>query len=173
MDTPARADMKMIKHPTGANACPYCNGVGVYLGRICFPLQISEPRTDDSFRNRKDILHHNSRPDERGPLEHLNIDMIKNFPPDYLHVVCIGVVKKLEMLTKKLKFPKNIDQRQMFEQTSIENINQAIVHCRMTQLAEVHRALRSLSHVSRFKGTEFRAFILYYGIVIFKDNVDA
>lgn len=77
------------------------------------------------------------------------------------------------MLTKKLKFPKNIDQRQMFEQTNIENINQSIVHCRMTQPAEVHRALRSLSHVSRFKGIEFRAFILYYGIVILKDNVDA
>lgn len=100
MDASERADMKMIKHPTDANACPYCNAVGVYLGRICFPLQISEPRTDDTFRNREDILHHNSRPDERGTLEHLNIDMIKNFPPDYLHVVCIGVVKKLECLLK-------------------------------------------------------------------------
>lgn len=35
-----------------------------------------------------------------------------------------------------------------------------------------HRCIRQLSHLNHFKGTELRAFLLYYGIVVLKTNVD-
>lgn len=40
-----------------------------------------------------------------------------------------------------------------------------------TKPKEIHRKIRDLSHLHHWKGTEFRAFLLYYGIVILKGNI--
>lgn len=36
---------------------------------------------------------------------------------------------------------------------------------------EIHRAVRGLKDVKFWKGTEFRSFLLYYGIVALKDRL--
>lgn len=35
--------------------------------------------------------------------------------------------------------------------------------------AEIHRSIRSLNHIKYWKGTEYRTFLLYVGIVVLKD----
>lgn len=175
MDAPAMAAMKMVKQHNGANACPYCNVVGQHEGRMCFPSFIGEPRSDESFRDREDPFHHTTQPGETGPFEELDVDMIANFPPDYLHAVCLGIVKKkLSLLTgqKNIKFFKTPVQQEMFRKTDFINIAKATALSRMSQPKDVHRAIRQLDDLNHFKGTELRAFILYYGIVVLKDNAD-
>lgn len=48
-------------------------------------------RTNESFRNKIQEEHHVCQ----SILENLPIDMVNDFALDYLHLICLGVVKKL------------------------------------------------------------------------------
>ena len=48
-------------------------------------------RTNESFRARRDRLHHNN---ELTPLLRLRIDIVKCFPIDYMHLICLGTFKR-------------------------------------------------------------------------------
>ena len=63
----------------------------MYDGRLIFLDDDSPLRTDTSFRNREDEDHHTGR----SILQALPIDMVKCFPLDYMHLVCLGVIRKL------------------------------------------------------------------------------
>lgn len=175
LDAAAMAFVKKIKQHNGYKSCPNCLTEGIHgYRRMSFPDLNIVPRTDRSFRDREDFQHHNNNPEEEGPLERLNIDMIENFGPDYLHICLLGGCKKtLSMLTSKLKFPKiNELQRVIFSNTDFPRIEKATALCALSKPIEIHRAIRQLSSVLHFKGTEFRTFILYYGIIVLKDNVN-
>lgn len=175
LDAAAMAFVKKIKQHNGYKSCPNCFIEGVHgHRRMSFPNLNFIPRTDRSFRGREDLQHHSNIPEEEGPLEMLNIDMIESFGPDYLHICLLGVCKKtLSMLTSKLKFPKETEyQRSIFAKTNFSAIEHATALCATSKPVEIHRAVRHLSNVLYFKGTEFRTFILYYGFVVLKDNVD-
>ena len=63
-------------------------GFGVRI----FPKLINVPlRTKQSFIQQLDKKHHNGR----SPLLVLNVDMINWFPLDYMHLVLLGVFKRL------------------------------------------------------------------------------
>jgi len=47
-------------------------------------------RTDKNFVNRQNEEHHIGR----SIFERANLEMISQFPLDYMHLVCLGVVKK-------------------------------------------------------------------------------
>lgn len=173
LDAQALAMVKMIQQHNGKHGCPNCHIIGRHDGRMSFPGAAADERTNETFRRRVDPLHHITGPNEIGPLEKLNIDMVRSFPPEYLHVVCLGVVKKkLRMIMSNLRFPKSNRQREMFERTSFTNINKVTSLSQPSKPLEIHRAIRHFTeYLSDFKGTEFRTFILYYGIVVLKDNV--
>ncbi len=48
-------------------------------------------RTDATFRNQVHKNHHKGR----SPLLHLKINLISSFPLDYMHLVFLGVFKRL------------------------------------------------------------------------------
>ena len=54
-------------------------------------------RTDVSFNAFEDEDHHK----DISPLVELNIGMVSQFPQNYMHLVCLGVVKRLLLLWKK------------------------------------------------------------------------
>lgn len=54
-------------------------------------------RTDVSFNAFEDEDHHK----DISPLVELNIGMVSQFPQDYMHLVCLGVLKRLLLLWKK------------------------------------------------------------------------
>lgn len=174
MDAAALCAMKMIKQHNGYSSCQYCTAFGLSINRrMVFLTTDNEPRTDSSFRNREDPEHHNSGPGEITPLEKLDIDMIGNFPPDYLHCVCLGVVRKiLYILTDNYKIAKNPYQTEIFDNTYLVGITISMGLSQLSKPRDIHRAIRPLSEVRDFKGTEFITFILYYGIVALNGNVD-
>lgn len=59
-------------------------------------LNLQAPlRTNDHFRNRVNVEHHKGY----SPLERIkNVDMIYHFSLDYMHSVCLGVMRKFLFL---------------------------------------------------------------------------
>lgn len=92
-DTPANAYVLNVKNHSGYSSCTKCTTEGEFLkNRICFPETDFVLRTDISFIEREDDAYH------RGicPLVNLsNFGLVTNFPLDYLHLICLGIVKRL------------------------------------------------------------------------------
>ena len=90
-DSPARSFLQAVKGHSGYNACPYCRIEGEYIGRKIFfpPTPGIEQRITVVYSEMKE-----SNQISISPLQNL-VSLRNNFPPDYLHTVCLGVVKRL------------------------------------------------------------------------------
>ncbi|KFM81216.1 hypothetical protein X975_14462, partial [Stegodyphus mimosarum] len=92
-DIPAKSFIKCTVGHNGYHSCDKCEQKGIWLRRITFLARDSILRTNKSFRERSDKDHHN--PYKFSPFLELPIDMVKQFPADYMHMVCLGVMRKL------------------------------------------------------------------------------
>lgn len=54
---------------------------------------------------------------------------------------------------------------------TISELNIRLKQINETRPVEIHRSLRSLDDLKFWKGTEFRSFLLYFGIVALKDHL--
>lgn len=91
-DSPARAFVKHTKGHTGYYGCSKCIQEGSYSDHRMRFLKLDCPlRTDDNFRQRLNEEHHLGT----SKFEEMEIDMVAQFPVEYMHLVCLGVVKKL------------------------------------------------------------------------------
>lgn len=93
-DTPAHALLKCVKSHGGYWACERCTVRGVREEkRTIYPDQDSEVRTDESFRQKRNPEHHTGT----SPLLFIKppIDMIASFLLDFMHLVCLGIMKKI------------------------------------------------------------------------------
>ncbi|XP_044586039.1 uncharacterized protein LOC123266071 [Cotesia glomerata] len=92
-DAPARAYvLKHVGH-TSYNACSKCKVLGQYsYRRMCFLGTNHCLRTNEEYNLRTDKKHH--RPGE-SPLSVLKINPVSHVPFDYMHLVLLGVMKKL------------------------------------------------------------------------------
>ena len=90
-DAPARSSLKLIKSHSGYNSCERCDIKGEYHdGKVCF-LGKGNRRTDDSFKNQIDKMHHKGS----SILADMNVNMVSNFVLDHMHLVFLGVMKRL------------------------------------------------------------------------------
>lgn len=89
--------------------------------------------------------------------------MIKQVPLDYMHLVCLGIMKKLLTLWTKGNMAVRLKPDQLKE-ASLRSIS--IRKCIPKEFA---RLPRNLDEIDRWKATEFRLFLLYTGPVILKD----
>lgn len=92
-DAPARAFLKSIKGHTGFHGCERCTEKGQYLShRVAFVSLDEKRRTHESFINKEDLNHHTGT----SILEEIiNINMIYDFPLDYMHMACLGVMRRM------------------------------------------------------------------------------
>lgn len=158
-DAPARAFITYTKSHTGYFSCPKCIQEGDFVSnRVIFTETNNALRTDDTFKNRSQIEHHTGD----SVLEKLSIGMVSQIPLDYMHLVCLGVMKRLLQLW--LKGSINI----RLSKESIESVSQYLIAIKSYIPSEFARKPRSLHDVDKWKATEFRQFLLYTGIVIMK-----
>lgn len=154
-DTPARAFVKQVKGHSGYYGCDKCVTKGVWDGKLTFPEIDADLRTDVQFDEMTNAAHHTGH----SPFSDLNIGMVTQFPIDFMHLVCLGVVKRL--LTLWMKGPLQNGQR--IAATAVRRISDSLLGMGKHLPREFLRKGRSLHEVDRWKATEFRQFLLYTG----------
>lgn len=160
-DTPARAFVKQTKGHSGYFGCDKCCQRGHWSGKVTFPEVDSALRTDVMFDELQNEEHHIGH----SPLSGLSIGMVSQFPIDYMHLVCLGVTRRLLLLW--MKGPLRIRQGNGF----IAQISTSILEMVTHMPREFLRKGRKLQEVERWKATEFRLFLLYLGPVVLKNRL--
>ena len=161
-DAPAKAFVKNVKQYSGYFGCDKCTQEGEWRGKMTFPEIDAPLRTDDSFEMMTDDEHHKGP----SPFVEIGLKMITQFPIDYMHMTCLGVVKR--MLSIWMKGPLN---HRLVSRT-INHISSDLVDLKPCIPMEFARKPRSLSEMDRWKATEFRQFLLYTGPVVLERHLD-
>ena len=93
-DAPARAMLKNIKQHSGYFGCERCTQKGVWRGKMTFPQLNASLRTDAAFNQMSSKSHHHGFT----PLIETRINLVSDMVLDYMHLVCLGVVRRILML---------------------------------------------------------------------------
>jgi len=152
-DAPARALVKATKLYSGYDGCDKCVQSGEWRGRMTYPQVECDLRTDANFRSQVCANHHNGV----SPFCELPIDMVKTFALDYMHLCCLGVMRKLLLAWMRGKRETRMSSVQ------IREVNKRLVIIKSFIPHIFSRLPRSLDEVDRWKATEFRLFLLYTG----------
>lgn len=173
LDAPARAFLKCIIGHSGHFSCERCEEEGEFLcknsrgkkktGHVCLTGTNATLKTDTSFRNQENERHHNGC----SPLEELPIDMVRDIPLEYMHLILFGAMKRLLNLwlsgTNDFKF----------SESDIIQISAKHVAANDTKPSEINRANRSLNCIAFWKATEIHTFLLKTGPVILREHLTA
>lgn len=154
-DAPARAYIAQIKSHTGYFGCGKCTVEGEYFNRRVVFDDLNAPRrTDESFLRMEDEDHHVGN----SPL--LNIPetkMVTQFPYEYMHLVCLGVMRKLLLAWVKGSLTVRMHARK------VTSVNERILAIVRHVPFEFARKPRVMQEVMRWKATELRLFLVYTG----------
>lgn len=153
--TPARAFVKCVTGHSGYGGCDKCEQHGKYVKSVTFPESHAKLCTDESFAAMTDEGHHSRN--SLSPLMSLPIGMVSQFPIDYMHLVCLGVMRKLVSLWMHGPLRTRLGLH------SVEQIN---VSLKRHIPSEFQRKPRSLSKYERWKAIEYRQLLLYTGPVV-------
>ncbi|XP_028982090.1 uncharacterized protein LOC107040388 [Diachasma alloeum] len=150
-DTPARNFL--LCFPAHNSRCASCIQEGITIQSRRLFLEIKGAlRTDDNFRVGLPDKFQNVY----SPLEYAGFSMTTQFPLDYLHLLCLGVMKKLLLIWyQRIKSP------QVF--STINGFFCSLGRCTPSDFP---RKPRTLEEVTRWKATEFRLFLLYLGPIL-------
>ncbi|KAF0757399.1 Uncharacterized protein FWK35_00026112, partial [Aphis craccivora] len=164
-DAPAKSYILKTKGHSGFHSCSRCEQEGEYLlNRVCFPYLKPEKRP--SIRTHQNYLTKLSEDHHVGDLSIVasvpNFDIVNGFSLDYLHLVCLGTVRKLIHLW--IKGPVRV----RYPSWKINKISVLLNKIKINCPSEIARKPRGLDQVNRWKGTEFRTFLLYVGTIVSK-----
>jgi hypothetical protein len=161
-DAPARSYLQCIKGHNGYNGCGYCRQRGLHLNdRMTFPELQYDLRTDYDYAQFQEVNQLSISPFAG------IVPLFSSFPPEYMHLVCLGVVKKMFFYyfsyTKAKRLPCRLSCKQKTE------ISLLLSHCVSYIPREFQRKPRTISFLEHFKASEFRTYILYLGPIALKD----
>ena len=160
-DTPARAFVKSTKLHSGYSGCDKCTQSGVYSKRMSFPETDARLRTDISFDEMSDAAHHKGP----NPFAGLSLKMVTQFPLDPMHLIHLGVMKRLLLMWMKGPLVTRIGKR------ATDLISECLLSMQAQVPKDFARKPRSLSEIDRWKATEFRLFLLYTGMIALKGKI--
>lgn len=164
LDALARQFVKCIIPHNGYAGCEKCEVYGEYIDNRVVFLDLDAPlRTDQSFRDRRQLRHHRGH---SSPLEDLGTGMVSQFRLDPMHLVWGGVVKRL------LDYWLNVVGEWKLPFDLVEIISSVFEFLKPYCPSDFNRKPKSLKYFKSFKCTEFRRIILYDGILAFKDLVE-
>lgn len=161
-DTPARAYVKQVRGHSGYYGCDKCTQKGLWKGKMTFPETQAPLRTDIQFDELSDE-HHHLGPSPFSKIQ--GVGLVSQFPLDYMHLVCLGVMRRL--LTLWIKGP--IENSCRIGANAVQQISEKLLIVSKYLPREFTRKGRSLREVDRWKATEFRQFLLYTGPVVLFD----
>lgn len=176
-DAPARSYVKCIKSFNAEKGCERCDvqGLGApgpvaekeYIGLRFFDTNCNL-RTNQSFRTQVDSDHHHDF--LLSPLCRLNIDLVRDIPIDYMHLVLLGVVKKCLMhWSGNVKNKGRKFHVHRIGGPSLKIVNEKLELCSVQMTVEFQRRPRSLVDLNFFKATEFRNIVCYLFPFVFHE----
>ena len=152
-DAPARSFIKGSKGHTAYHGCERCIEEGTWDGRIVFSSLAANLRTDESFKSMIDVDHHC----QLSPFSRLEVGLVSQVALDYMHLICLGVTRKL--LNLWICGPK----ANRLPSREVAKISSHLVSVSKCIPEEFARKPRTLRDINRYKATEFRQFLLYTG----------
>jgi len=159
-DAPAKSFILNVKGHNAYHGCNSCTVEGDFIRNRMAYLDLNAPlRTDDSFRGKKDEFYHK----DVSPLEELPIDISSAVVLEYMHNVCLGVMKRLLIFWVKGKKPVRLENS--------ETISEELISLKTFLPTEFNRLPRSLEECEYWKATEFRTFLLYTGPIVLKGRL--
>lgn len=128
---------------------------------MCFPGE-GKLRTSDDFLHQTEEDYHTG---VSFLTEIPNFSLVDNVPLDYMHVVCLGVMRKMIFLW--LDGPLSV----RMQSSDVKQISKRLKNLRSTRPKDFARKPRPLEDVHNWKATEFRSFLLYLGPVVLRKVV--
>lgn len=171
-DSPAKAYLLKIKGHTGFYSCTRCMVQGKYLlRRVCIPDVNCIKRTHEDFINHIHEEYHLSE-NITNIINIPGINITQHFTLDYMHLVCLGVVKKILTLWKGSKDIGRLNvNSQKFPINVIKQISTNLLLIKNSIPCDFSRKPRGLDDLARWKATEFRQFLLYTGISVLRSII--
>jgi len=162
-DAPARAMVKKIKQYSGYYGCDKCTQKGTWVdGRVTYPeVDNLTLRNNDTFRAEMSMRQENEDTPV-SPFLNLPLDMVEQFPIDYMHQACLGVMKKL--ITVWVRG----DRKVRMSAGQISNVTQRLLSLQKDIPSCFARKPRNLEDIDRWKATELRQFAVYTGKIVLK-----
>ena len=157
-DAPARAFLKNIKGHTGYHSCERCIVKGEYKDKRVVYMGDHPLRTDENFANQVYVDHQVGV----SPLIKIGFACVTGFPLDYMHLVCLGVVKRLLCFLRKGPAACRLSYGQ------VKAISTQLASLSGKMPSEYARQPRPLTELDQWKATEFRQLVLYTGPVVLK-----
>lgn len=153
-DAPAKSFVLCIKNFNSYESCSKCYAEGLFQkNRMTFPELNSTLRTNEEFYSQSDKDYHK----DISILCDLKLDFIKSVPLDYMHLVLLGLMKRL------LAFWVKGNQEVRLFKEDINNINERLKVVYKSIPYEFSRKPRLITEYDRWKAVELRMFLLYYG----------
>ena len=140
-DAPTRSFITLTKSHAGYFSCSKCTEEGEWHGKIVFLNGNGPLRTNHSFRYKIQDDHHLPG---TTTLEQLPIDMVECFPFDYLHLVLLGVTRKLLRTWISGPLPVRLPAR------NINLISDFLIHVSPFIPVGFARKTRSLAELPQF-----------------------
>lgn len=173
-DAPAKSFILYLKGHTGYNSCSKCLIKGEYISRkskrngkerngtVCFPgIGPFRMKTDEGFS--QNVYEEYDTGKETLLKIIPNFGCISCVPLDYMHLILLGVVKKLIRLW--IMGPLSV----RLGATDVTKISKILLILKKSTPMEFNRKPRSLAEFTHWKATEFRTFLLYTGPVALKN----
>lgn len=159
-DAPAKAFILNVKAFSGYSSCTKCCVEGDFRkNRVCFLEINARKRTDEEFVNQTDDRYHLGR----SILADIpNLGLVTNVVLDYLHVICLGVMRKM------LHDTVNGELQIRLPNIKVQHVSHHLIQRRPSICIEFVRKPRSLNYLAQWKGTEFRQFLLYTDPVVLR-----
>ncbi|XP_065207277.1 uncharacterized protein LOC135836394 isoform X1 [Planococcus citri] len=156
-DSPARCAVLNAPGFNSYSGCHKCTVAGTHINhRMCFLGINAEPRTTEQF---SDVYRHKKKVNSSELLKIKNFDVVKNVLLDSLHVVDLGVMKKL---ITKFWIPK-------LRPTDKQRLSGILASLPQYCPKEFQRKPRTLRHLANFNGKDYRMFVLYTAPLVMKD----
>ena len=157
-DAPTRQFLKCIKSHTRYFGCERCTVEGSYeLGRVVLDDIDSPLRDDVSFEQ---ALYLGTYQIHRSILTDNGIKCVTKFPLNYMHLVCLSVMKRLLLFWKEGPRQYRLSAAQLA--VVLENLKDY----KGKMPSEFARQPRGLDEVKRWKTTEYQQFLLYTGYLL-------
>ncbi|EZA50292.1 hypothetical protein X777_11303 [Ooceraea biroi] len=159
-DTPARNFISCFPaHNSRCGKCIQC-GETVNRRRI-FKEKNVILKSNETFREGLPVAYQNIV----FPFETIGVDMIKQFPLDYMHLLCLETMKKLILIWIRVM------GKSVVALTKFAEINNFYQSFAKFIPAEFSRSPRSFQEIAQWKVTELRLLLLYLGPTCLRLNV--